>query len=131
MISLQALSRVELEGGFAHSVSFRVPRSAPWHSGMRSFERRGEPLAASHVADRRRGCTKLIAPFEPRKERTDAMGFFSKDIKTMDDLFVHALRDIYYAEKQIVQALPEMIDKSVIRSSSKVFRPIWARPRIT
>ena len=40
------------------------------------------------------------------------MGFFSKDIKTMDDLFVHALRDIYYAEKQIVQALPEMIEKS-------------------
>ena len=40
------------------------------------------------------------------------MGFFSKDIKTMDDLFVHTLRDIYYAEKQIVQALPEMIDKA-------------------
>ena len=40
------------------------------------------------------------------------MGFFSKDIKTMDDLFVHTLRDIYYAEKQIMQALPEMIDKS-------------------
>jgi len=40
------------------------------------------------------------------------MGFFSKDIKNMDDLFVHTLRDIYYAEKQIVQALPEMITKS-------------------
>jgi ferritin-like metal-binding protein YciE len=40
------------------------------------------------------------------------MGFFSKDIKTMDDLFVHALRDIYYAEKQIVQSLPEMIEKA-------------------
>jgi ferritin-like metal-binding protein YciE len=40
------------------------------------------------------------------------MGFFSKDIKTMDDLFVHTLRDIYYAEKQIVQALPEMITKA-------------------
>jgi ferritin-like metal-binding protein YciE len=40
------------------------------------------------------------------------MGFFSRDIKTMDDLFVHTLRDIYYAEKQIVQALPEMIDKA-------------------
>jgi ferritin-like metal-binding protein YciE len=40
------------------------------------------------------------------------MGFFSKDIKNMDDLFVHTLRDIYYAEKQIVQALPEMIEKS-------------------
>jgi len=40
------------------------------------------------------------------------MGFFSKDIKTFNDLFVHTLRDIYYAEKQIVQALPEMIEKS-------------------
>jgi ferritin-like metal-binding protein YciE len=34
------------------------------------------------------------------------MGFFSKDIKTMDDLFVHTLRDIYYAEGQILHALP-------------------------
>ncbi len=40
------------------------------------------------------------------------MGFFSKDIKTLDDLFVHTLRDIYYAEKQIVQALPDMIEKA-------------------
>ncbi len=40
------------------------------------------------------------------------MGFFSKDIKNMDDLFVHTLRDIYYAEKQIVGALPDMIEKS-------------------
>jgi ferritin-like metal-binding protein YciE len=40
------------------------------------------------------------------------MGIFSKDIKTMDDLFVHTLRDIYYAEKQILKALPEMIEKS-------------------
>jgi ferritin-like metal-binding protein YciE len=40
------------------------------------------------------------------------MGFFSKDIKTMDDLFVHTLRDIYYAERQIVQALPDMIEKA-------------------
>ena len=35
------------------------------------------------------------------------MGFFSKDIKTMDDLFVHTLRDIYYAENQIVKACPK------------------------
>jgi len=40
------------------------------------------------------------------------MGLFSKDIKTMDDLFVPALRDIYYAERQIVQALPDMIEKA-------------------
>jgi ferritin-like metal-binding protein YciE len=40
------------------------------------------------------------------------MGFFTQDIKTMDDLFVHTLRDIYYAEKQIVKALPEMVGKA-------------------
>jgi ferritin-like metal-binding protein YciE len=40
------------------------------------------------------------------------MGFFSKDIQTLNDLFVHTLRDIYYAEKQIVEALPKMIEKA-------------------
>ena len=40
------------------------------------------------------------------------MGLFIKDLKTLDDLFVHQLRDIYYAEKQIVQALPDMIEKA-------------------
>jgi ferritin-like metal-binding protein YciE len=40
------------------------------------------------------------------------MGLFSKDIKTLNDLFVHQLRDIYYAEKQIVQTLPDMIEKA-------------------
>src|SRR6267378_163280 len=40
------------------------------------------------------------------------MDFFSKDIKTMDDLFVHMLRDIYYAENQILRALPDMTKKS-------------------
>ena len=38
------------------------------------------------------------------------MGLFSKDIKSMDDLFVHQLQDIYYAEKQITKALPKMIE---------------------
>jgi ferritin-like metal-binding protein YciE len=40
------------------------------------------------------------------------MGFFSKDIKTMQDLFAHTLRDIYYAETQIVKNLPDMIEKA-------------------
>lgn len=40
------------------------------------------------------------------------MGWFSKDIETMDDLFVHGLQDIYYAEHQILKALPEMISKA-------------------
>ena len=40
------------------------------------------------------------------------MGLFSKDIKTMNDLFLHTLQDIYYAEQQIVKALPDMIKKA-------------------
>lgn len=40
------------------------------------------------------------------------MGWFSKDIATMDDLFVHTLQDIYYAENQIKKALPDMIAKA-------------------
>jgi ferritin-like metal-binding protein YciE len=40
------------------------------------------------------------------------MGLFTKDIKTLDDLFVHQLQDIYYAEKQILKSLPGMIDKA-------------------
>ena len=40
------------------------------------------------------------------------MGLFTKDIKTMNDLFVHQLQDIYYAENQLVKALPKMAEKA-------------------
>jgi ferritin-like metal-binding protein YciE len=40
------------------------------------------------------------------------MGLFSKDIKSMDNLFTHTLQDIYYAEKQILKALPQMEQKA-------------------
>jgi ferritin-like metal-binding protein YciE len=39
------------------------------------------------------------------------MGLLSKPIKTLDDLFVHHLQDLYYAEQQITKALPKMITK--------------------
>jgi ferritin-like metal-binding protein YciE len=38
------------------------------------------------------------------------MGLFSKDIQSLDDLFMHGLQDLYYAENQILKALPAMID---------------------
>lgn len=40
------------------------------------------------------------------------MGFFSRDIKTFNDLFIRTLRDIYYAEKKIAKAFPIMVDKA-------------------
>jgi len=46
------------------------------------------------------------------------MGLFSKDIKSMEDLFTHTLRDIYYAEHEIVKALPDMIEKATSRELS-------------
>jgi len=50
------------------------------------------------------------------------MGLFTKDIKKMDDLFVHTLRDIYYAENQIVKALPDMIEKASDASLKQGFQ---------
>ena len=43
------------------------------------------------------------------------MGLFSKDIKTMDDMLLHGLQDIYYAEHQITKALPKMIEQATNR----------------
>ena len=40
------------------------------------------------------------------------MGFFTKDIKSLNDLFMHGLQDLYYAENQVMKALPGMIEKA-------------------
>lgn len=40
------------------------------------------------------------------------MGLLTKDIQTLDDLFVHQLKDIYYAENRILKNLPSMIAKA-------------------
>src|SRR6202021_1497882 len=52
----------------------------------------------------------------------DEIGFFSKDIKTMDDLLLHGLQDIYYAEQQITKALPKMIDQATNRDLAQGLR---------
>ena len=39
----------------------------------------------------------------PYAHKETVMGLFSKDIQTMDDLFLHTLQDIYYAENRIVK----------------------------
>jgi len=50
------------------------------------------------------------------------MGLLSKPIKTLDDLFVHTLQDIYYAEQQIVKALPKMIEKATDPQLKQAFQ---------
>src|SRR5262245_14761665 len=64
------------------------------------------------------------------------MGLFSKDIKSMDDLFLHTLRDIFYAENQIVKALPKLIEKVTNREltsglSSLPVPPEWISVELT
>src|SRR4029079_14492160 len=50
------------------------------------------------------------------------MGLFSQEIKTMDDLYLHVLQDIYYAENQIKKALPDMIEKATNRELAAAFK---------
>jgi ferritin-like metal-binding protein YciE len=50
------------------------------------------------------------------------MGWFTSDIDTFDELFVHTLQDIYYAEHQILKALPDMVEKASDPELKKGFR---------
>lgn len=52
----------------------------------------------------------------PQQKDPRIGGLFSKNIKTMNDLFVISARTIYYAEKQLVKALPKMADKRTAKS---------------
>ena len=49
------------------------------------------------------------------------MGLFSKDIATLNDLYVHTLQDVFYAENQITKALPTMIAKATNAQLKKGF----------
>jgi ferritin-like metal-binding protein YciE len=40
----------------------------------------------------------------------------------MDDLFLHVLQDIYYAENQIKKSLPDMIEKATNRELTAAFK---------
>jgi len=50
------------------------------------------------------------------------MGWFSSGMQTMEDLFLHSLQDIYYAEHQIEKALPDMVAKASDAELKKGFR---------
>ena len=53
------------------------------------------------------------------------------DAKTLDDLFLDTLKDIYFAEKQIVRALPKMAKAASspeLRSACPRFKCFAPRP---
>ena len=82
----------------------------PMHNagGSRPVAARGTGFQARRFPDVKR----------PR-ERTRVMGLFTKDVETMDDLLLHGLKDIYYAENQIVKSLPKLIEKATNRDLNK------------
>jgi ferritin-like metal-binding protein YciE len=69
----------------------------------------------SHVGIARDTSSHRARRVSPPNQTEEPMGLFTKDIKSMDDLFIHVLQDIYYAENRIVKSLPEMIDKATNR----------------
>jgi ferritin-like metal-binding protein YciE len=84
-------------------------------TAVRRFSPRGELRSTIHVArpEAQIPCAIVLDDGVP------PMGLFTKDIKTMDDLLLHGLKDIYYAENQIVKSLPKLIDKATNRDLTK------------
>ena len=89
-------------------------RSAGTQLSWQFLEMRKPEIAEPRVGQDIWSCTTWCraAADGSARIKEDKLGLFSRDIKTMDDLFLHTLRDIYYAEKQIVQSLPEMMEQA-------------------
>lgn len=49
------------------------------------------------------------------------MCFFSRDLKTLEDLFVYALREFHNAENYIARSVSDMIDKGIDPASTQGF----------
>jgi len=87
--------------------------------------------------------------FRVQNTEDTAMGIFAKDIKTMEDMFLHQLEDIYYAEQQLTKAIPKMAEmatnaelkaglkshvvdtKNQIERLDKVFAKLGQKPKGT
>jgi ferritin-like metal-binding protein YciE len=55
-------------------------------------------------------------------QRRRTVSLFSKPIESLDDLYIHTLQDIYYAEQQILKKLPTMAEKASNRELKRAFQ---------
>jgi len=76
----------------------RVPKQI----GKVFFVRRPFPFSRGLVSNGTAGGVPLPS------QKESQMGIFTKDIKSMEDLLIHGLQDIYYTEQQIIKSLPKM-----------------------
>ena len=57
------------------------------------------------------------------------MGLSPKTSRRLKISFTHGLKDIYYAENQILEALPKLIESAPIRSFKRALRTTSKRPK--
>src|ERR1700688_3210871 len=100
--------------GFYRSMSRRCSECSdvPLRRFHSCQEQPRDPLVSAGSAIEHRRPATGEPRYVPETRRLLAMGLFTRDIKTMNDLFVHQLQDIYYAEEQLVKALPKMAEKA-------------------
>src|SRR3954447_7322478 len=87
----------------------------------RNIDAAGRLAEASAIRTRRVPIAEMGRRLFHETKRNQTMGLFTKDIKTMNDLFVHQLQDIYYAEQQLVKALPKMAEKATDKQLKQGF----------
>src|SRR5262245_39435850 len=119
--SMAARDRCSSYGGMPVPSAVTLPRSAGLPSFRPGALRAGRKPSQSHdVAGPAFGWPELLSSGDASKVATvrcprfwrRSMGMFSKDIKSLEDLYKHGLQDLYYAENQILKALPKLIDNA-------------------
>jgi ferritin-like metal-binding protein YciE len=56
-----------------------------------------------------------VSGLKPQQEN------FAMNVADLNDLFVHTLKDVYFAERQIVKALPKMVKAAQSKDLAKAF----------
>jgi ferritin-like metal-binding protein YciE len=101
-----------------------IMQSSPLRSihGFTIFRNNVAPGRLANIGNRTSGGQgERRSPDSPEQRDLAIMGLFTKDIKTINELFAHQLQDIYYAEKQLVKALPQMAEKATDRQLKQGF----------
>jgi ferritin-like metal-binding protein YciE len=97
-------------------------RAGIWNAPACSAVDDGSSSGGKRRLRYRAASAQTAAPASDLGKKEHAMGIFSKDIKTMDDLFLHALQDIYYAENKLLKALPDMAKKATDPQLKEAFK---------
>jgi len=80
----------------------RLVSADPGASAGQNAPNNGKPISLN----------RFFKAFKPRNARPKPIGATVMTIETLNDLFLHNLKDVLYAERKILKALPEMERKA-------------------